>query len=309
MAILQTPMRRISKNLLVKLEHYNPTGSHKYRAAKYIVSKALLDGQLKPYGEKRIIEKSGGNFGLGLAFEASKHGIGVDLVIGLSFSPIKRILCEQFGARLVGLDLLKKGVQPKDVISIMLRKNEGKYFFSDQFNNPENLRAHYQETGTEVVAQIRQEALSGEEIILVKGAGTGASLTGIAKKLRESFDKVKVFLVHPSSCDIKGGKFGEHIMEGTMVGVHPPFLDLNLVDDLISVTNAQAMEGQRMLAQQIGIFPGISSGANFYAAFTMSQKFKKTTFITVSYDLGEGYLLKKALKDDPLILSRYTDSG
>jgi cysteine synthase len=308
MVINQTPMIRISNNLLVKLEHHNPTGSHKYRAAKYIVNKAILNGQLKPLGGKRIIEKSGGNFGLGLAFEAAKQGIGVDLVIGLSFSPIKRCLCEQFGARLVGLDLLKGGMKPKDVISTMLRENEEKYFFSDQFNNPENFIAHYEETGTEVVNQIQHESLSDKNIVLVKGAGTGASVTGIAKKLRETFSKVKVFLVHPSNCDLENKKFGDHIMEGTMVGVHPPFLNLNLVDDFISVTNEQAIEGQRMLANQIGVFPGVSSGANFYAAFMMSQKFKETIFITISYDLGEGYLLRQVMKNDPLILSGYIDS-
>ncbi len=308
MAFFKTPMIRISNNLFVKLQHYNPTGSHKYRAAKYIVNKAISDGHLKPHGETRIIEKSGGNFGLGLAFEAAKQGIQVDLVIGLAFSPLKRSLCEQFGARLVGLDLLKNGLQPKDIIFTMLRENPGKYFFSDQFNNPENLAAHYEETGVEVVEQIRDEILPGKAVALVKGAGTGASLTGIARKLRESFEKVDVFLVHPSTCDVKNGKFSAHIMEGTMVGVHPPFLNLDMVDDFVSITNAQAVEGQKMLARQIGIFPGVSSGANFYAASMLSQKFEQTIFITISYDLGEGYLLKQILRGDPLILSKYTDS-
>jgi cysteine synthase len=304
--IFQTPMVRVSNNLFVKLEHCNPTGSHKYRAAKYIVNKAIADGYIQPYGKTKIIEKSGGNFGLGLTFEAGKYGIQVDLVIGLTFSPLKRSLCEQFGARLIGLDLLKKGLQPKEVISMMLKDNAQKYFFSDQFNNLGNLAAHYEETGVEIVSQIQHEIPPDKAVALVKGAGTGASLTGIARRLRENFEKVEVFLVHPSSCDVKNGIFNDHIMEGTMVGVHPPFLNLEMVDYFVSVTNDQAVEGQKMLAKQIGVFPGVSSGANFYASSMLSQKLEQTTFITVSYDLGEGYLLRQILRGDTSILSKYS---
>lgn len=306
MANATTPLKQVCKNLFVKLEHLNPTGSHKHRAAKYIIKKAILEGNLTPFGSRRILEKTGGNFGLALAFEAGKEGIGVDLVVGRSFSPLKRSLCEQFGARLVGLELLEEGLQPKEVISKILEKNQNTYFFTDQFSNPENLKAHYEETGTEVVYQIQNKIQINSNIILVKGAGTGASITGISKKLRETFDKVQVILVHPSSCDVKGRKFCDHIMEGTMVGIYPPFLELDLVNEFIPVTNREAIKGQRMFAKETGIFPGLSSGANFYVAFTMAQKFPDSTFITVSYDLGEGYLLRNLLKkEDYFRLAQY----
>lgn len=306
--ITKTPLIRVDENILVKLENRNPTGSHKYRAAKFIVNKAIADGHLEPFGEKRIIEKSGGNLGVGLAFEAGRLGIGVDLVIGLSFSPLKRSLCEQFGARLIGLELLKEGMQPKQIISKVLEENGEQYFFTDQFNNIENFQAHYEETGTEILNQLQDKMLQEKEIILVKGAGTGASITGISQRLKENFKSFRVFLVYPSGCDIDKKVFSDHNMEGTMVGVYPPFLNLNSVDEMIAISNDQAIEGQRMFAKKTGIFPGVSSGANFYAASVVSQKFRESIILTVAYDQGEGYLLKRVIENDEWILSNYSNS-
>ena len=302
-----TPLIKVDENIFVKLENFNPTGSHKYRAAKFIVNKAIADGHLEPLGKKRIIEKSGGNLGVGLAFEAARFGIGVDLVIGLSFSPIKRSLCEQFGARLIGLELLKEGMQPKQVILKILEENEDKYFFTDQFNNLENLKAHYEETGSEILGQLQDKMLQEKEIILIKGAGTGASITGISQRLKENLKHFRVFLVYPSGCNLEEKVFSPHIMEGTMVGVYPPFLDLNLVDEMMAISNDQAIEGQKMFAQKTGIFPGISSGANFYAASVISQKFKESIILTVVYDQGEGYLLRKVMENDKWIMQNYNN--
>ncbi|QYO67049.1 PLP-dependent cysteine synthase family protein [Leptolyngbya sp. 7M] len=301
----QTPLIKVSENIFVKLEQFNPTGSHKYRAAKFIVNRAIKDGELAPYGERRIIEKSGGNLGLGLAFEARKKGIGVDLVIGLSFSPLKRCLCEQFGARLIGQELLEQGMQPKQIINQILEQHGEKYFYTDQFNNPENLRAHYDETGPEIVKQLEEMGLTNKEIILVKGAGTGASVTGIGRRLKEKLNKAKVFLVQPDNCDIKQRLFCEHHIEGIMVGIYPPFLEADLIDELISVTEQEAIEGQKMFAQQTGLFPGISSGANFYAASSIAKQFKDSVVLTVSYDYGEGYLLRTLLKEKSSLLNVY----
>lgn len=305
---IKTPLIRVDGNILVKLENYNPTGSHKYRAAKFIINKAIADRHLKPGGKKRIIEKSGGNLGVGLAFEAGRLGIGVDLVIGLSFSPLKRSLCQQFGAKLIGLELLQEGLQPKQIISKVLKENGEEYFFTNQFNNVENLRAHYEETGTEILSQLQDEKLEQKEIILVKGAGTGASITGISQRLKENLNKFRVFLVNPSGCDLEKKVFKDHIMEGTMVGVYPPFLNLNSINEVIPVTNEQAIEGQKMFARKTGIFPGVSSGANFYAASVISEKFKDSIILTVAYDWGEGYLLRRVIENNESMLLNYENS-
>lgn len=296
--MLLTPLIKLRQNLWVKLENYNPTGSHKHRAAKFILRKAISTGKVVPFSEKRLIEKSGGNFGVALAFEAQKYGIGVDLVIGLSFSPLKRKLCQKFGANLVGIEKLQAGLSPKEIIKQTLEDRSSEYYFTDQFNNPENLQAHYAETGHEIVKQLEEEVPVDSNLVLVKGAGTGASMAGISAKLKETFCNIEVCLVHPINCDIRKKKFSDHLMEGTMVGIYPPFLDLNIVNSFFPVSNTQALKGQVLFAQQVGIFPGVSSGANFYAASEMAKENSDAIFLTVIYDWGEGYLLREVLCDD-----------
>lgn len=285
----QTPVRRIA-NRLVKLEALQPGGSHKARAARFILRRAIAEGALTPFGERRILEKSGGNLGVGLAFEAARLGIGVDLVIGLSFSRVKRALCIEYGATMVGEDLLERGFTPKEVIARMLEEHPETYVFTDQFANEANLAAHLEETGPELVAQIRAEIAPGQSLILVKGAGTGASFQGIATRLREHFDDLRCILVMPPDCDLSGERHRDHPLEGFAVGVRPPFLDAGLVDAIRVVDGEDARAGQRAMARDIGFYPGMSSGANYAAASRIAAENPQALVVTLAYDSGESYL-------------------
>ncbi|MFS4438153.1 PLP-dependent cysteine synthase family protein [Paracoccaceae bacterium GXU_MW_L88] len=285
----ETPIFRRG-NVLVKMEAMQPGGSHKARAARYIVRQAMERGDLTPGGDVRILEKSGGNLGVGLAYEASRHGIGVDLVIGLSFSRIKRALCEQFGAKVICDDRLRKGATPKEVIAQLLDEKPEQWFFTDQFANQANLAAHLAETGPELVRQVEAAKTPGQPIILVKGAGTGASFQAIATRMREAFEDLSCEMVMPENCDLLKDTYGDHGLEGFAVGVRPPFLDLDLVDRIHVVPDSAARQGQRAMAREIGYFPGMTSGANFAAAQKVAQENPEALVVTLAYDSGESYL-------------------
>jgi cysteine synthase len=281
----------------VKMEAMQPASSHKARAARHILRRAIADGKLTPGGPVRLLEKSGGNLGVGLAYEASRYGISVDLVIGLSFSRTKRALCEQYGARVVHEDWLRDGMTPKEVIAQLIDEAPERFFFSDQFANEANLQAHLTETGPELAEQIAQVLEPGQELILVKGAGTGASFQGIATRLRERFEGVSCQLVMPQGCDLVTDTFSEHPLEGFAVGVKPPFLDLGLVDVTHYVSASDAAAGQAAMARDLGFFPGITSGANYATAKRIAAENPKALVATLAYDSGESYLGSALLRD------------
>lgn len=285
----RTPIRSFG-NIVVKMESFNSAGSHKSRAARHMIEKAIADGDIEKNGSRRILEKTGGNLGVGLAFEGGRQGIAIDLVIGLSFSPIKKALCKAFGANLVGLDLLNEGKSPREVIDILREQRGDEYFFTDQFNNSANVESHLIETGPEYVEQLEVNSkFNRDKIIMVKAAGTGASFTGIAKALRKKWPKTRCELVFPKGCDIFKNTYSEHKIEGIAVGVEPPFLDQSLVDGITSVTDVEAHNGQENFARELGFYPGMSSGANYHAAKLMASKNPDATIVTVAYDSGESY--------------------
>ncbi len=282
----RTPIR-FHDNICIKLESLNPSGSHKARAARHIVQSAIRSGDLKPHGDRRILEKTGGNLGLGLAFEAAQYGIGVDLVIGRSFSRSKKALCEFYGARLVGSDLLAQGYEPGEVIDSLLSSPQSDYFYTNQFENKSNLHAHLTETGPEITRQILSRFSRNKPIILVKGAGTGASFTGIAYALANAFRRVETVLVEPSGCDARSDTFITHGLHGISVGRRPPFLDWDLVASRQWVTAADARRGQTMLAREVGQFAGLSSGANYAVSKTVAEQNPDALIVTVAYDHGD----------------------
>jgi cysteine synthase len=285
-----TPIVRARPNLFAKLELFNSGGSHKMRAARRVVARAIESGDLTPHGPRRIIEKSGGNFGVGLAYEASRYGIGVDLVIGLSFSPLKRALCQEYGARLVGVDLLRQGLQPKEVITKYLADEPDLYYFTDQFSNPGNVEAHLDETGPELAAQVAPHLGQYKGCILVVAAGTGASAAGVSRAMRARIPGLTVVLNQPQGCCYRSGVYSSHAQQGTAVGVAPPFLDLDAMDRIETVSDADARLGQRQFAGDTGIFPGPSAGGNYVLARRIAERCPDHLVATLIYDAGEGYL-------------------
>lgn len=290
-----TPVIALDGNVYFKLDHFHSGGSHKARAAKYVIKAAIESGQILPGGNRRILEKSGGNFGVGLAYEALRKNIGVDLVIGLSFSPLKKRLCQEYGAKLVGMNLLHKGYQPVQVIKHLLEEHGDTYFFTDQFNNTANYNAHLKETGPEFVKQVRYIPKDFKGISLILAAGTGAHAAAISSVFRENYPDVKLIIVEPENCSFRNATFEEHCQFGAAVGVTPPFLSGAIVDKYHKVSDQNAALGQRKLAHQIGCYTGPTSGANYFAALEEAKRHPDRLILSMTYDAGEVYLVKSGI--------------
>lgn len=279
--------------IFVKTELDNPGCSHKYRAAKFIIDQAVAAGNVIP-GETTIIEKTGGNFGFGLLMACQAHDVGVDLAIGLSFSQRKRSLLEFLGARLIGKEMLAAGITPKEVVQYYLDEQCAlgkRYFYTDQFQNRMGVEAHRQQTGAELVLQLQQREDAGREVVLIGGAGTGASFTGISLALREADFRFSTILVEPEGCDMRSGLFSEHRIEGISVGVTAPFLDWNLVHEVQTVGLQEVLAAQRWFYLQTGIFVGNSSAANIAVARSIraAKRFDSIPIVTLAYDSGLWY--------------------
>lgn len=289
-----TPVHRVSKSIYLKLECLNLGNSHKVRAARQMIQDAEYSGLIRPNQEVIIIEKTGGNLGIGLAIEANRRGYDLELVIPKGFSEHKKKILQQYGAKLVGQKEIDSGVTAADVVQKIVDKSD-KHVFLDQFKNKSNIRAHRYGTGFELVSYlIDNVGAFNSNITLVGGAGTGASLTGVGLALKNAFRNVNIIAVQPENCDIKNGLFVDHKLQGIAVGVIPPFLDFDLIDEIRSCTYEQAKKSQYWLVKNHGIFGGLSSGANVFVARQIEDEYKgkKNKHIVVSliYDSGESYL-------------------
>lgn len=277
--------------LLVKFECDGAGGSHKGRAARYIVRAAIQTGRIVP-GQTTIIEKTGGNFGLGLLAACHRQNIAVELAIGLGFNRAKKTCLQNAGAKLIGLDMLNAGATPRTVVEWHLdhAASLGKsYFYTDQFSNPGCVTVHEQETGPEIVAQLRQWP-SLDTIVLVACAGTGASLTGIARCLKAAGYRLETTLVEPDGCDGRTGLFVDHALEGMSVGVVPPLLDWNLVDRVATVDLGTMRAAQNRFAAEHGYLVGNTSAACLaVAARIIGTTTGRRKVLTLVYDHGAWY--------------------
>jgi cysteine synthase len=286
-----TDLLELFPGVLAKFECNNPGGSHKVRAARRIVRKALDDGLIVP-GQTTLIEKTGGNFGFGLAVEAARHGVAVDLAVGLGFSPVKRRWLERYGARLIGIEMLKDGASPRAVVEWHLENADRlgrQYFYTDQFANPESVVAHELETAAELASQL-QAWPRLERVTFAACAGTGASLTGIARGLRKAGYEVDTVLVEPAGCNGREGVFVDHPFEGMAVGVSAPFLDWELVCAVDRVSPELAEHTRWLAAQRTGFVVGMTSAACLCVALgRASEATPRHKTLAIVYDHGLWY--------------------
>jgi cysteine synthase len=283
---------RTSERILTKLEMHNPGGSHKYRAANFIIETAIRSGKITP-GVTTVIEKTGGNFGFGLLAACHKHRIAVELAIGLGFSKTKRELLECFGAKLIGKHMLAAGASPRDIVDHYLEnqhKMSKSYYYTDQFKNPVGVQAHRFQTAPELACQLVKEGVA-KNLLFVGCAGTGASFTGITLGLKDHGFNVKTVLVEPFGCDSQEGVFSDHRLEGMAVGVCPPFLDWSLVTIRHYVNHDEMLAAQRKFYVQSGAFVGNTAAACLSVAQRLVNlpDYADTTLVTVAYDSGHWY--------------------
>lgn len=275
----------LAAKLYAKAEFMNPAGSVKDRVAAEILSDAERRGLLKE--GTLLIEPTSGNTGIGLAAIAAAKGYRLVIVMPETMSVERRQMIAAFGAELVLTDG-KKGMAGAIAEAERLHRETKNSLICGQFVNPANPAAHYKTTGPEIWADTE-----GKADIFVAGVGTGGTVTGVGRYLKEKKPSIKVIAAEPASSPVlEGGKSGPHKIQGIGAGFVPEILDTKIYDEVVGVENEKAYEWARILARKEGILAGISSGAALFAAVQVCARKENEgkTAVVLLPDTGDRYL-------------------
>lgn len=277
--------KKLDAELLAKLEYFNPAGSVKDRVALYM----LLDAQEKGFLKRDsvIIEPTSGNTGIGLAAVAAEKGIRTIIVMPDTMSIERRNILKAYGAELVLTDG-KLGMKGAIAKANELAEEIPHSFIPGQFTNDANPLAHYKTTGPEI-----WKDTDGDVDILVAGVGTGGTLSGAGRYLKEQNPDIQVVAVEPKDSPVLSeGRAGSHKLQGIGAGFVPRTLDIDIYDEVIPVTTQQAYDAARLLAREDAILAGISSGAALYAAEVLAKRPENRgkRIVIIIPDSGEKYL-------------------
>ncbi|MBI2266517.1 MAG: cysteine synthase A [Armatimonadetes bacterium] len=270
--------------VFAKAEFMNPSGSIKDRIAKYIVEKAEERGDLKPGAT--ILEVTSGNTGIGFAMVGAEKGYRVVIMMPKSVSVERRKMIESYGAE---LELLEDLLQIQHAVerAIELAKENPNIFLPRQFSNPDNPQAHFETTGQEILKQ------AGPDMdAFVMGVGTGGTLMGVGRALRQANPNIRIVAVEPAESAVMSGESpGKHGIQGFADGFIPEIVRLDEIDEIIKIKTQDAIDMAKRLVKAEGLFVGISAGANSLAAIQVAQRLGKgKKVITTLPDRGERYL-------------------
>lgn len=270
-------------NVYGKLEYTNPGGSVKDRIAKAIIDDGIAAGKINK--DTVIIESTSGNTGIGLAMIGAAYGLKTIIFLPNTMSVERRKLIQAYGAE---LRIVDGGVPLANEEAAKLLAETPNSFAPSQFANPVNARIHYETTGPEIWADTE-----GDVAAFVAGVGTGGTLTGVARYLKEQDANVKAYAVEPEESRVlEGGAHGAHKIQGIAPGFIPEVLDQGVYDEIVHVTSEEAMNYQRKLGHEQGIFVGISAGAAAAAAAKLAERseFAGRNIVAILPDTGERYL-------------------
>jgi cysteine synthase A len=275
-------LRKLSSgNVFAKAEFLNPGGSIKDRVAKHIIEAAEREGKLR--SGMIIIEATSGNTGIGLSLVGVQKGYRVICVMPENMSEERKKIIQAFGGKIIVSSAAESLSGSLNKMKEIVNSEPGKYLVVNQFVNPHNPEVHYQQTGPEI-----WDDLNGEIDIFVAGVGSGGTLQGIGKFLKEKRPGVKIVAVEPkNSAALLGREPGLHQIQGIGDGFVPDVLDINLVDFVFTVSDEEAIETTRRLSLQEGLLVGTSSGANVFAALHMDNG--RNRVVTILPDRAERY--------------------
>ncbi len=283
----------LEARLLAKLEYLNPAGSAKDRVAAKMLDDAEEQGLIGP--ESVIIEPTSGNTGIGLAAVGASRGYRVIIVMPDNMSQERKILMTAYGAELVlsdGKEGMAGAIKKADELAAKIPGS----FIPGQFTSPSNPKAHFESTGPEIYRDT-----DGEVDIFVAGVGTGGTITGTGRYLKSVKPEVKIIGIEPAGSPvISGGKPGPHGLQGIGAGFIPDILDVDVLDEVVTVTDEEAYETGKMLGKAEGVLCGITSGAALYAALEEAKKEenKGKTIVALLPDTGDRYLSTPMFLDE-----------
>jgi cysteine synthase A len=269
--------------VIAKIESFNPGSSVKDRIALYMLEEAEREGLLKK--DSIIVEPTSGNTGIGLAMVAAVKGYRLKLTMPETMSTERRKILRAFGAELV-LTEGAKGMKGAVAKAEEIGKEDSHVFIPQQFKNKANVKAHIETTAEEILNEV------GTFDAFVAGVGTGGTITGVATALKPKMPNARFIAVEPADSPVlSGGNAGPHKIQGIGAGFIPDILQVNLIDELIKVSNEDAFATSERLARDEGILAGISSGANAWAALQVAKRLGKGRRVVVILpDTGERYL-------------------
>lgn len=282
----------LKADVLAKLEYFNPAGSVKDRIAKEMILDALEKGLINE--NTTLIEPTSGNTGIGLSAVATALNLKIIITMPETMSVERRNLMKAYGAELVltpGGEGMKGAIAKAKELASQIENS----FIPGQFENPANPTAHYKTTGPEIYEQTE-----GKVDIFVAGVGTGGTISGIGKYLKEKNPEVKVVAVEPASSPVLStGKGGAHKIQGIGAGFVPETLDTKIYDEIITVENEDAFATGKEMAKTEGILVGISSGAALYAAKELAKREENAgkTIVVLLPDGGDRYLSTPLIQD------------
>ena len=282
----------LKADVLAKLEYFNPAGSVKDRIAKEMILDALEKGLINE--NTTLIEPTSGNTGIGLSAVATALNLKIIITMPETMSVERRNLMKAYGAELVltpGSEGMKGAIAKAKELASQIENS----FIPGQFENPANPTAHYKTTGPEIYEQTE-----GKVDIFVAGVGTGGTISGIGKYLKEKNPEVKVVAVEPASSPVLStGKGGSHKIQGIGAGFVPETLDTKIYDEIITVENEDAFATGKEMAKTEGILVGISSGAALYAAKELAKREENAgkTIVVLLPDGGDRYLSTPLIQD------------
>jgi cysteine synthase A len=281
-----TPAATQDAELFAKLEAFNPGGSVKDRIGVAMIEAAEAEGRIEP-GRTTIVEATSGNTGIALAFVCAAKGYELALTLPQGMSRERECLLRLYGARVQITESL--GGMDEAVAAARAMACDEDVFLPDQFSNPANPEAHRRTTGPEI-----ERALDGRVDVLVAGVGTGGTITGTGEYLREHANpKLRVVAVEPrGSAVLSGGRPGPHRIQGIGAGFVPPVLNRELIDEVIAVSDDDAIETAWSAAKRVGLLAGISCGAALWAALQVAARpeSKGKRIVVIMPDSGERYI-------------------
>jgi cysteine synthase A len=288
----------VPATILVKMESFNPAGSVKDRIGVSMIEAAEREGRLRP--GVTIVEPTSGNTGIALAFVAAAKGYPLVLTMPETATIERRNLLRAYGAQVVltpGPDGMPGAIRKAKEIH---DADPGKFFMPQQFDNPANPEIHRRTTAEEVWRDT-----DGNVDVFISAIGTGGTITGVGQILRERKPGVKIIAVEPDASPVlSGGKPGPHKIQGTGAGFVPSILDTKVYDEIVRVTDADAIATARRLGREEGMLVGISSGANVWTALQLAKRpeFAGKTIVTIACDTGERYLSNPVFSEQEAVI-------